>query len=129
MCQKAVGGPFAVYTGVHKTAFTWTRGTASFFRSSSTSERGFCPACGTPLSVAFLKGDRIDVTIHSLDNPAAIAVPDRQIGMESRAQWPDAINTLPGSATGELSDAEFVTGSVNHQHPDHETPDSWTPQS
>jgi hypothetical protein len=129
MCQKALGGPFAAYTGVHKTALSWDRGTPSFFRSSSTTERGFCQDCGTPLSVAFLNEDRIDVTIHSLDNPAAVAEPERQVGMESRAQWLDGINALPGSETEEFSDTEIASNCLNHQHPDHETPDGWAPQS
>ena len=42
MCQKAVGGPFAVICPVLKPAFRVTRGTLSYFMSSDVGRRGFC---------------------------------------------------------------------------------------
>ncbi len=48
MCQKATGGFFGPY--VDAVGLTWTRGTPKRFRSSEAVERGFCEACGTPLT-------------------------------------------------------------------------------
>ncbi len=50
MCQKAVGGPFAVIVPVPKSGFRVTRGTMSWFESSAVARRGFCRDCGTPMS-------------------------------------------------------------------------------
>ncbi|WP_342748559.1 GFA family protein [Devosia submarina] len=49
MCQKAVGGPFAVICPVLKTDFVVTRGEIGWFHSSAVARRGFCRDCGTPL--------------------------------------------------------------------------------
>jgi hypothetical protein len=49
MCQKAVGGPFAVICPVDKSAFRVTRGTIASFASSDVARRGFCRDCGTPI--------------------------------------------------------------------------------
>jgi len=42
MCQKAVGGPFAIICPVLKAAFRITRGEISYFKSSDVGRRGFC---------------------------------------------------------------------------------------
>ena len=67
MCQRAVGGVFAALSGVKKSQFRWTKGEPSFFASSTLSKRGFCAACGTPLTFAYDEKDTIEVTTGSLD--------------------------------------------------------------
>ena len=67
MCQKAMGNAFAPFAAVRLDDFRWTRGKPSIFRSSPIVERGFCRDCGTPLSFRYTDGDRIDVSIGSLD--------------------------------------------------------------
>lgn len=57
MCQKAVGGPFAIICPVLKPAFRITRGTIDYFTSSDVGRRGFCSACGTPLTFDYPDGD------------------------------------------------------------------------
>ncbi len=49
MCQKAMGNYFAPLVEVE--GFKWTRGERSLFASSNLSNRGFCPTCGTPLTL------------------------------------------------------------------------------
>ncbi len=73
MCQKAFGSFFAPLTGVTRDNFEVTRGAFSFFRSSDQVERGFCSACGTPLSFGYVGAEWISVSIGSLDDPAAVA--------------------------------------------------------
>ena len=79
MCQKATGGLFMASAG-------------------SVAERGFCRECGTPLFFRYLAKDTIDVTIGSLDDPAA-AKPASQVGVESRVPWWRELFELPGRTT------------------------------
>lgn len=92
MCQKAVGGPFAAFVAAPNDAFEWTAGTPASFRSSSEALRGFCADCGTPLFYLGEGAEHINVTIASLDDPAAFP-PEAQVGTESRLPW---FATLPG---------------------------------
>ena len=113
MCQKAVGGPFAALAQVELADITWTRGAPALFASSSMAHRGFCPVCGTPLT--YQNGRDIEVTIGSLDNPAA-AAPTKQFGAEARLLWLDGMAVLPMRPTEGKFD-----GLTNFQHPDHDT--------
>ena len=63
--------------------FVVTRGAIAIFASSEIAERGFCSACGTPLTYRGVASRRISVTIGSLDDPDAVA-PEFQLGAESR---------------------------------------------
>ena len=114
MCQKAVGGPFAALGAVHTDDFAWTRGQPGRFDSSSLARRGFCAACGTPLTYQVVGGDTVDVAIGSLDTPEA-APPTEQYGIEGRLSWFATLAALPGVRT----EAKYA-GLVSHQHPDHD---------
>ncbi|UXN73340.1 GFA family protein [Devosia sp. A8/3-2] len=83
MCQKAVGGPFAIICPVQKTAFRVTRGTLSYFKSSDIARRGFCNVCGTPLTFDYPDADDLGVLVGTLDEPDR-APPENQYGNESR---------------------------------------------
>ncbi len=115
MCQKAVGGPFIVLASVPVEALEWTRGAPALFDSSSVASRGFCSACGTPLTYQSLDRKNIDVTTGSLDTPEA-APPSGQYGIEGRLSWVGTLASLPGTQT----EAKYA-GLVSHQHPDHDT--------
>ncbi|MCA9579967.1 MAG: GFA family protein, partial [Myxococcales bacterium] len=65
MCQKAFGGFYGpLVTGI---GFRWTRGAPAHFRSSNKISRGFCAACGTPLTYDW--GGDLEISIGSLDDP------------------------------------------------------------
>ena len=81
MCQKAGGAPFIAF--VPTSSLVITRGALSIFKSSVIAERGFCAACGTPLTYRSLPGNLTAVTLGSLDDPNAF-VPQTQYGTESR---------------------------------------------
>ena len=125
MCQKAVGGPFASWAPVRGIHLTWKRGTITTFASSSTTRRGFCGKCGTPLTFQYIDSDWIGVTIGSLDRPQDIP-PTLSFGIESRLGWLDQIDSLPGSTTESGMSSERNLKYVNYQHPDHDTPPDWT---
>ncbi len=129
MCQKAVGGPFFAWAHVGLDRFAWTRGAPAVFRSSSASERGFCPRCGTPLTFAYVQRPaEISVTIGSLDTPGVVTLTQVD-GIESRLSNLDgaAIAAVPGRRTSEGSPPEDLTRIAVYQHPDHDTPADWRP--
>jgi len=129
MCQKAVGGPFFAWAHVGLDRFAWTRGAPAVFRSSSASERGFCPRCGTPLTFAYVqRPGEISVTIGSLDTPGVVTLTQVD-GIESRLSNLDgaAIAAVPGRRTREGSPPEDLTRIAVYQHPDHDTPADWRP--
>jgi hypothetical protein len=98
MCQKASGQPFMALARVRDKDLRWTRGRPSTFASSNIVERGFCSACGTPLTYRRVQSGDISVTIGSLDEPEA-ARPTQQFGIESGLSWTGGLNALPAKRT------------------------------
>jgi hypothetical protein len=125
MCQKAVGGPFAVICPVLKPAFRVTRGTISYFMSSDVARRGFCSSCGTPLTFEYPEAEDLGVLVGTLDEPDRVP-PVIQYGNESRVTWFSGLTQLPGDRATYADDATMRhrISSTNHQHPDHDT-DEW----
>jgi len=118
MCQKAVGGLFAAFSGVKVVDFAWTRGQPGTFRSSSAAERHFCSACGTPLTFHHIDGERIGVTTGSLDEPVRAPIV-RIYCVESRLPWLDRL--VPGV----LPEARpSKAGLTSFQHPDRDMSDT-----
>jgi len=102
MCQRAVGGVFALLAGGRKDNFAWTKGTPAFFASSNLAQRGYCRDCGTPLSFAYDRpGARFYVTMGSLDDPNVPII--IQYGVESRVGWVKFCEDVPSEATGAAS--------------------------
>jgi len=116
MCQRAVGGAFALLAGGKKQNFAWTKGAPSFFASSNLAKRGYCRDCGTPLSFAYdMPEARIYVTIGSLDAPNAAPIV-RQYGVESRLAWVRFCDETPSEKTGEdPKGAAFLATMTNNQ--------------
>ena len=86
MCQRALGNVAAAFVNVAKADVTVT-GTAAQYMSSPFGRRGFCAACGTPLTFDYPDSARIDLTLGSLDTPEAFT-PSSHFGVESRhAAW------------------------------------------
>lgn len=128
MCQKAVGGPFAVICPIPKTAFHLTRGTLSYFMSSDVGRRGFCNACGTPISFDYPEDDEFGVMGGTLDEPSR-APPENQYGNESRVSWYAGLLDVPGDSSTYADNPDMLhrISSTNHQHPDHDT-EVWPPR-
>jgi hypothetical protein len=98
MCQKASGQPFMAFARIRLEDLRWTRGRPSIFASSNIAERGFCSACGTPLTYRRTDSGSIGVTIGSLDDPEA-ARPIQQYGIESELSWTPRLSALPAKST------------------------------
>jgi hypothetical protein len=93
MCQLAFGNTRAAYLNLRKSEVRWTAEAPSYYASSKIARRGFCANCGTPLSFEFNDGERIDLSVGSLDDPAALK-PTGHFAVESRiAAWhvPDGL--------------------------------------
>ncbi|MBL27289.1 MAG: aldehyde-activating protein [Rhodospirillaceae bacterium] len=114
MCQKAFGSFFAPLASVKNADFAWTAGAPGLFMSSTIAERGFCPACGTPLSFRYVDTDRIGVALGSLDDPSRV-VPTVQYGIESRLPYFTDLAGLPGKTTEEDMAADVQAKLKSHQ--------------
>lgn len=89
MCQRATGGVAAAFTLVDTVAVRWTTQPPDRYRSSPFAQRGFCAACGTPLTYESDGHDKIDLTVGSFDDPGRFH-PVAHSGVESRhPQWLD----------------------------------------
>ena len=122
MCQKAVGGPFAVLCPVKKSALRVTRGEFSWFHSSDVARRGFCRDCGTPLAFEYPHDDGMGLMAGTLDHPER-ATRVVQYGTESEVPWSAHLPGLPGEPT-DANDTQGLIPRIeatNHQHPDHDT--------
>jgi hypothetical protein len=117
MCQKATGGFFGPY--VDAEGFAWTHGPPSHFRSSEAVQRGFCAACGTPLT--FESKGNVGVAIGALDDPS-LAPPTTQLVWPEKLAFVDHLGELPAWNTDDgKSPADAFSGIASRQHPDHET--------
>ncbi|KAB7771248.1 GFA family protein [Xanthomonas maliensis] len=124
MCQKAFGNYFAPLVSVRAARFAWTRGAPAHFASSNLVRRGFCAACGTPLT--YEAPDGMAVAHGAFDTPAAI-VPVQQYGLEGHLPFVSALETLPGTQTEQdASMAPYLADLRSAQHPDHDTA-HWPP--
>jgi hypothetical protein len=126
MCQKAVGGPFAVLAEVAWSAFAWTRGSPSSFQSSSRAWRDFCSACGTPLSYRHPDGPIIELMTGAFDEPRRVP-PTYAVGVESKLPWLADLGAIAGKTTLENTGADELAGVAIYQHPDHDTEAGWKP--
>jgi hypothetical protein len=118
MCQKAFGNAFAPL--VTAKGLRWTRGAPHYFRSSNKVRRGFCAACGTPLTYE-PDGHSLEVAICAFDDPT-VAPPAIQVGTESRLPWLATLVSLPERPPEEQAAVDrFLADLRSNQHPDHDT--------
>ena len=76
-----------------------TRGTLTEYRSSPQVLRGFCAACGGALTYRHdARAEEIDITLASLDEPAALA-PQMHVWVSDKLPWLDITDGLPQYVT------------------------------
>ena len=73
MCQLAFGNTRASFLNLRKDQVRWTGEPPKYYASSKFARRGFCPDCGTPLSFEYLDSEHMDLSVGSLDDPAALS--------------------------------------------------------
>jgi hypothetical protein len=95
LCQRSAGAPVLAWLTVPASAFAYTLGRPTVFHSSAHGQREFCANCGTQL--VFRRSAtavRLDVTMASLDDPAAVE-PAYHIWRSSRIAWFETTDALP----------------------------------
>jgi hypothetical protein len=117
MCQKATGGLFGPYVALD--GLVWTRGERKRFQSSNKVWRGFCEACGTPLTWEHVAG-LTSLAVGALDDPAPVRMTE-QLGSASKVPWVDDLAALPTHEPTEPRAAAHLASIVSLQHPDHDT--------
>jgi hypothetical protein len=124
MCQKAFGSWGAPLVSVPMKNLTWTRGRPAEFQSSSIVVRGFCKDCGTPFYMQENGDPNYEIAIGTLDDPDAVGTIEKQVGLESKVAWFDAMHALPGHSTQDDRPADVLPKLATLQHPDHDT-ETW----
>jgi hypothetical protein len=99
-CRLAAGAPLVPWATFARQQFHITRGTLTERRSSARVWRGFCAACGTALTYRNeARAAEIDVTLATLDEPAAIA-PQMHLWVAQRLPWISLTDGLPQFPAG-----------------------------
>jgi len=114
MCQRAFGNVFATFFNAPAADVVWERGEPKLYCSSPLAQRGFCGACGTPLSFRYDGAARIDLSVGSLDDPAVMR-PAFHLCVESRVGAFHVPDGLPEHAITESADYQrclAATGGV-----------------
>ena len=95
LCRRAAATPAMPWITCDAEAFALTRGEPRTYRSSPPVTRGFCGACGTPLTYANdSRPGEIDVTTVSLDDSEAFA-PTCHIRLVEALGWVKFGDGLP----------------------------------
>ena len=87
MCRRATGSAFAVLAWVPSAAVSWLGQEPRYRQSSPLAKRGFCQACGSPLTLAY-DADRSTIALHvgTFDDPEQLA-PQHNYGSSQRLGW------------------------------------------
>ena len=118
MCQKATGSIAWAFFTAPRDKVTWTRGQPTLYRSSAAAQRGYCAACGTPLTFEPEDEDSLDLGVATLDTPAVLR-PTVQYWAGARMPWFGELAELPIAADALESDEDHRRRP--YQHPDHDT--------
>ncbi len=100
MCQKATGTVVSTSAIIKKAELRILKGTAKFYQSSGSVERGFCANCGSPMFFRPIKEDWISILSGTLDDPE-VAPPQGHYGIESRISWLTIVDDLKQLPTEE----------------------------
>ena len=69
MCRRATGGVSIAFRNMAKADVSWTT-EPDYYASSPIARRGFCSACGTPLTFDYPDSADMDLTVGSFDDPS-----------------------------------------------------------
>lgn len=96
-CRRVSAAPVVAWVTFPAAEFDLIRGELRTFRSSERVTRGFCAACGTPLSYQNDERlDEIDIVTCSLDAPEAFP-PTHHAGLSDDLPWVRFGDGLPAS--------------------------------
>lgn len=108
MCRKHSGAPALAFVHFRREGFTWLQGEPVRYRSSAFAERGFCPSCGSTLSMhEQALADRVQIAVGSLDEPKRVRIDDH-VWTREQIPWfriDDQLPRFSGSSSAVPSDA------------------------
>lgn len=95
MCRRAGAAPAVAWAMFPEAQVAFAGDERKMYASSPEARRGFCAACGTPISftASFMPG-LIDVTIASLDDPESIK-PTLHYWHSKHLSWSEFADALP----------------------------------
>ncbi len=94
-CRRHSGAPALSFVHFPVAAFQWLGAEPRRFRSSEFAERGFCPTCGSTLSMhEEILADRVLIAVGSLDEPGRVHIDDH-VWTKDRVPWFDVADDLP----------------------------------
>ncbi|MEZ2333914.1 GFA family protein [Mesorhizobium sp. RCC_202] len=101
MCRRATGSAFAVLAWVPTASLSWLKHQPASRRSSPIAQRGFCPACGSSLTLSY-DAQHQEIALHAgtFDTPAELE-PQYNYGSAQRLGWVCCGIDLPDHDTEE----------------------------
>ncbi len=95
MCRRHSGAPVLAFFHFPLASFSWVSGEPVRYRSSKYAERGFCPRCGSTLTMhEEVLQDCVQVTVGSLDAPERVR-PDDHVWTQEQLPWFEIADELP----------------------------------
>lgn len=95
MCRKHSGAPALCFVHFALDSFRWLDDSPTRYRSSEFAERGFCPRCGSTITMhEEVLDDRVQVTLGSLDAPERVQVDDH-VWTQDQLPWFEVTDELP----------------------------------
>ncbi|MDX1527885.1 MAG: GFA family protein [Gammaproteobacteria bacterium] len=108
MCRRHSGAPILAFVHFPKDSFRWTKGEPERYQSSEFAQRGFCPCCGSTLSMhEEVLDDRVQITVGSLDEPDRVRMDDH-VWTQEQIAWfevEDELTRFDKSSTAVASKA------------------------
>jgi len=95
MCRKHSGAPALAFVHFPVAAFRWLGDEPTRYRSSAEAERGFCPVCGSTISMhEEVIADRMQIAAGSLDDPDRVKIDDH-VWTREQLSWFQIDDRLP----------------------------------
>ncbi len=95
MCRKHSGAPILVFVHFPLESFSWLKEEPARYRSSQFAERGFCPTCGSTVTMhEEILADRVQIAVGSLDEPERVR-PDDHVWTKDQIVWFEVSDDLP----------------------------------
>lgn len=97
MCRKHSGAPALAFVHFPRESFTWLGAEPTRYDSSLHAQRGFCPTCGSTLSMhEEVLVERVQICVGSLDAPERVRIDDH-VWVQQRIDWFEVRDELPRS--------------------------------
>ncbi len=119
MCQRSTSSAFAQWTVFRAEAVRFAQSEPTYYKSSLIGERGYCPGCGTRLTMRYYAptpSEILAIMTASLDSPEDFA-PTHHLGVESQLPWLDLHDDLPRQRSEDSPDLRQRWAAVGRPDP------------